>query len=366
MIVPYTNLPLQGSLEWPELSQVIGRVINKGNFILGEEVAAFEKEFAEYCGVKHAIGVANGTDSLVLCLRVLGIGEGDEVITAPNSWISTAAAIHLVGAKPVFVDVGPDQLIDVSKIDDAVTPKTKAIIPVHLTGRLADMDFMAKLAEELKLFIVEDSAQAIGASRDGYGAGAMGLCSYSLHPLKNLNACGDAGIITTNNDAYAEELKLLRNHGLVDRDHVKQWGYNSRLDELHAAILRYRLRYLEPTIARRREIAELYYQGLSFTSGVTLPVKRDEERHTYHVFVVMCEERDQLREYLTKRGVETKIHYPIPIHLQECAADLNYSVGTFPSAEWQAGCILSLPINQYLTDGQIEHVVKTIKAFYES
>ena len=365
MMVPYTNLPMQGSVEWPELSAILARVILKGNFILGEEVQAFEREFADFCGVKHAIGVGNGTDSLILCLRLLGIGRGDEVITAPNSWISSASAVALVGAKPVFADVGPDQLIDPEEVADKITKKTKAIIPVHLTGRMADMFSLTRLSEETGIPLIEDAAQAVGAKRGLFAPGLGGnLCSYSLHPLKNLNACGDAGIITTNNDDFASELRLLRNHGLKDRDHVVQWGFNSRLDELQAAILRYRLKYLRPTIERRRQLARIYNDGLEYQAHVTTPEpEREQEYHTYHVYVIQCEKRDQLKEYLAAKGIETKIHYPIPIHMQE--VPINDQPGDFPVTEDQSQRILSLPINQYLSDMQVRYVVENIKAFYE-
>lgn len=365
MKVPYTNLPRQGSSEWPELSSVIGRVITKGNFILGEEVQAFEKEFANFCGVKHAIGVGNGTDSLVMCLRLHGIGPGDEVITVPNSWISSASAIALVGAKPVFVDVGPDQLIDVMKLEAAINAATKAIIPVHLTGRMADMQKITEIAEKHKIPVIEDAAQAVGAKRGKFQPGTQGnLCSYSLHPLKNLNACGDAGIITTEDDEFADKLKLMRNHGLATRDRVVSWGYNSRLDELQAAILRYRLTYLPATIARRQQLAERYFEGLRFLLPVVTPPRRDE-CHTYHLYVIQCEERDQLKGYLERHGIETKVHYPIPIHLQEAASYLRKGPGSFPLTEWQSSSILSLPINQYLSEEQVDYVTEKIRSFYE-
>lgn len=364
MKVPYTNLPLQGSSEWPALSQVIGAVINKGNFILGEEVEAFEKEFANFCGVKHAVGVGNGTDSLIMCLKLLGVGEGDEVITTANSWVSSTSAICLVGASPAFVDVGPDQLIDVSKIEAAITPRTKVIMPIHLTGRMADMDAIFSLAEKHELDVLEDAAQAVGAKRGRFQPGTQGnLCSYSLHPLKNLNALGDGGIITTENDDHAAALRLMRNHGLVTRDKVSFWGYNSRLDELQAAVLRYRLKYLSATFAMRQHCAKIYDEGLKFLTPVTVPVKR-EEFHTYHLYVIQCEERDQLKDYLARYGIETKIHYPIPIHRQNAA--LYLEADSLPQTEWQADTILSLPINQYLSAEQIYFVIEKIKAFYEA
>ncbi len=323
----------------------------------------FEEAFAKYCGVKNAIGVANGTDSLILCLRALGVGPGDEVITAPNSWISSASSIALLGARPVFVDVDSDQNINPALIEHAISGRTRCIIPVHLTGRMAKMDEIMEIARRHNIPVLEDAAQAIGAKYAGMKAGGCGLFgSFSLHPLKNLNACGDAGIITTDDDVMAKELRLLRNHGLKTRDEIQCWGFNSRLDTMQAAILNPRLRSLPDVIFRRREIAHRYSAGLPLS--VICPQERLNEYHTYHVYVIQCDRRNELQDYLQDAGIETKIHYPIPIHLQPCCVPYGYKRGDFPVAEDQAKRILSLPINQYLTDYQVDFVTMKIREFY--
>lgn len=361
--VPYTNFPEQFRLSRQATLAAVERVFERGDFILGREVELFEREFAALCGVKHAVGVANGTDSLILAFRALGIGPGDEVITASNSWISSASAIALVGATPVFADVLPDQTIDPEKIEKTISSKTKAILPVHLTGRCARLKEILEIGVRHGIMVIEDAAQSLTAERDGFRAGGAGLIgSFSLHPLKNLNAAGDAGILTTNDDAFAMKFRRLRNHGLVNRDEVLHWGYNSRLDTLQAAILRTRLSDLPKTIERRRAIAKLYVASLK--ELVECPVEQDNERHTYHVFVIQCDRRNELKDYLAERGVETKIHYPIPIHLQKAAQYLGYRPNDLPRTERQADRILSLPIHQYLTDEQVDWVSNSVRNFY--
>lgn len=356
MIVPYTNFSKLFRSQGAQILFTVGSVLDKGDMILGEEVKEFEKEFAKVQGADHAIGVANGTDSLIICMAALGVGPGDEVITAPNSWISSASSIALLGAKPVFADVGEDQLIDPEMVELAITRRTKAIIPVHLTGRMCDMQSLMELSKLHKVPILEDAAQAVGCEN----AGSFGLFgSFSLHPLKSLGACGDAGIITTNDSEQAKTLKLLRNHGLKDRNHISRWGYNSRLDSIQAAILRHRLINLPKVIERRRHLASKYTSRLK--NIVKTPV---DEGHTYHTYTIQCEQRDFLLEHLKNKNIETKIHYPIPIHLQECAKSLNYELGDFPNAEYQASRILSLPINEFLTEDQINYVCEKIEEFY--
>lgn len=356
MKVPYTNFQAQFRAMAQLTIGQIAAVLDQGDMILGKEVKTFEEEFAEFTGTKHAIGVANGTDSLILCMVALGIGPGDEVITAPNSWISSASSIALIGAKPVFADVGEDQLINPEAIELAITRRTKAIMPVHLTGRLCDMQNICQIAEHHGVPIIEDAAQAAGVKH----AGALGLFgSFSLHPLKSLGACGDAGVITTDDHEQAEKIRRLRNHGLVDREHVKHWGYNSRLDSIQATILRLRLRQLPVVIERRRHLARQYTKALE---GIVLCPK--DEGHSYHTYTIQASGRNELQVHLQKKGIETKIHYPIPLHLQEAAAGLNYQEGDFPQTERQANRILSLPINEYLSEEQIGYVIDQIKEFY--
>lgn len=363
--VPYVNFPEQFRLGKEETMAAIQAVMERGDFILGKDVVEFEKEFAALCGVKHAIGVANGTDSLIICMRAIGIAPGDEVITTPNSWISSASSIALIGAKPVFVDVADDQNMDSSLLEKAITKKTKCIMPVHLTGRCARMPEILAIANRHGIPVLEDAAQAVGAVTGGIKAGAGGLfSSFSLHPLKNLNATGDAGIITTNDDEMAKKLKMWRNHGMRNRDEIDFWGYNSRLDTVQAAVLRPRLRELPDIIEKRRAFAKKYCSALA--DIVQVPVERDDEFHTYHVFVIQCDRRNELQAFLLERGIDTKIHYPIPIHLQRCASELGYKKGDFPMTERQAERILSLPINQYLSDEQIDLVIDSIKEFYSN
>ncbi|MFQ5912853.1 MAG: DegT/DnrJ/EryC1/StrS family aminotransferase [Nitrospinota bacterium] len=361
--VPYTDFPSQFRQSGEETLEAVERVLAAGNFILGEEVEAFEKEFAEFCGTKAAVGVANGTDALMLALKALGVGPGDEVITAPNSFIATAGAVVQVGARPVFVDVRADQNIDPGRIDVAITPRTRAILPVHLNGRCADMAAILEVANRRGVPVIEDAAQAVGSSLDGQRAGSFGLAGcFSLHPLKNVNAVGDAGIITTNDEDLARRLRLFRNHGLRSRDESEVWGVNSRLDALQAAVLRVRLRRFPEVVEARRRNAACYRSALS--SVVECPVERPQEHNTYHLFVIQCDGRDELKASLASQGVDTRVHYPIPIHLQRCCRGLGYRPGDFPAAERQAGRILSLPVHQFLTRAQVEKVCAEVGAFY--
>ncbi|MGE4132090.1 MAG: DegT/DnrJ/EryC1/StrS family aminotransferase [Bdellovibrionales bacterium] len=363
--VPYVNFPQQFKESREETMAAIEAVMARGDFILGKEVGEFEDEFAKLCGVKHAVSVANGTDSLIISLRIFGVGPGDEVITTSNSWISSASSIALIGATPVFVDVDEDQNMDPKLLEKAITKKTKCIMPVHLTGRCARMPEILEIAKKHGIPVLEDAAQAVGAVVGGIKAGAGGeLASFSLHPLKNLNAVGDAGIITTNDVELASKVKMWRNHGMRNRDEIDFWGYNSRLDTVQAAVLKTRLTRFPQVIERRRELAKRYVAGLA--DVVKCPIERDDEFHTYHVFVVQCDKRNGLQAFLSERGIETKIHYPIPIHMQRCAKELGYKKGDLPVTETQSERILSLPINQYLQNEQVDFVIESIREFYQS
>ncbi len=363
MQVPYVNFSKQFQETREETLKAVVAVMERGDFILGKEVQEFEAAFAKMVGTKYAIGVANGTDSLIMCMKALGIEPGDEVITTPNSWISSASSIALIGARPVFVDVADDQNIDVSLIEAAITDKTQCIMPVHLTGRSSRMPEILEIAQRRKIPVLEDAAQSVGAITGGIKAGKGGLfSSFSLHPLKNLNAMGDAGIITTDSDEMGMRLRMYRNHGMRNRDEIDFWGYNSRLDTIQAAVLLPRLRQLPDVIEKRRAFAKRYTAGLA--GVVECPVEREDEFHTYHVYVIQCDKRDQLQKALAEKGIETKIHYPIPIHLQKCAKDLGHKKGDFPVTERQAGRILSLPINQFLENDQIDFVIQGIREFY--
>jgi dTDP-4-amino-4,6-dideoxygalactose transaminase len=297
-------------------------------------------------------------------LKALDIGPGDQVITAPNSFIATAAAIVQAGARPVFADVMPDQNIDPAAIEAAITPRTRAIMPVHLTGRVAAMDRIGRIARRHGLAVIEDAAQSMGSRYGGRMSGALGTVGcFSAHPLKNLNAVGDAGFLTTDDAAVAARVRRLRNHGLADRDTVLEWGMVSRLDTCKAAVLLYRLERLPDIIARRRRNAARYRRLLDPTHVFAPPCAVDEF-NSFHTFVVQLDRRDQLRAHLAERGVGTAIHYPIPIHLQPAAAELGYQPGAFPAAERQAARILTLPIHQNLTPADIDHVADSVNAFY--
>jgi dTDP-4-amino-4,6-dideoxygalactose transaminase len=331
---------------------------------MGERLESFEIKAAEYCGVKHAIGVGNGADALFLILKALDIGPGDQVITATNSFIASAWVVAATGATPVLVDVAEDFNIKPALIEAAITEKTRAIIPVHLTGRPAPMDEINLLAQRNGLHVVEDAAQAFGARYRGRRVGSLGFAAgFSLHPLKNLGVYGDGGLITTNDDKLASKLRKLRNHGLRNRDECEVWGFNSRLDSMQAAFAEIKLGHLDSWNERCREIAAKYRTGL--TDFVQVPFDQEWEECVYHNFVIRTEKRDELMAHLLEHGVDTRIHYPIPIHLQDSAKDLGYKVGSFPSAEKYATTMISLPIYPDLSDAQVTYITQAIKFFFD-
>jgi dTDP-4-amino-4,6-dideoxygalactose transaminase len=362
--VPYVDLARQHAEIKDQLLAAAGRVIERGDFILGTETAEFERRFAELCGTSHAVGLNSGMDALVLSLKALDIGEGDEVITAPNSFVASAACIALVGARPVFVDVDESFNLDPDKVEAAITPRTKAILPIHLTGRPAAMEELVEIAQRFNLLIIEDAAQAVLAERHGKRVGAWGTAGcFSLHPLKTLNACGDGGVVTTNDARLAERLRTLRNLGLRTRDDCVEWSTNSRLDTMQAAMLLVKLDYLERWTKRRRENAAYYFKHLAGLPGLMLPVDLPDEVQVHHTFVVLAERRDALKAFLDNRGVGTSSHYPTPIHLQTAAASLGYRRGDFPMTEWQAERILSLPVHQHLELHELAYVCEAISEF---
>jgi dTDP-4-amino-4,6-dideoxygalactose transaminase len=361
--IPYIDFRRQHLPIRDEILSAIGRVIDHAGFILGEEVEQFEKEIAGYCGTKYAVGVNSGTDALFLSLKAYGIGQGDEVITVPNSFLATTSVIVAVGARPVFVDVADDMNINPELIEEKLTTNTRAIMPVHLTGRPVDTDPIVQIAMAHNLVVIEDAAQAIGAEYKGRKVGSLGDAGcFSLHPLKTLNACGDGGVITTNNESLYGTLIQLRNIGLKNRNESDMWGYNSRLDTLQAAILLVKLKYLDLWIEQRRSNAEYYIEH--FSDVVATPVDRDSDRSAFHTFIIRTEKRDELQEYLERNGIGTRIHYPIPIHLQAAAQSLGYKKGDFPVCERQAHTILSLPIYQGLTEAELAYIVDRIKSFF--
>ncbi len=362
--VPYVDLAGQWAEERDELLPIIERVLAGGHWVGGAEVARFEQAVAALCGVRHAVALNSGSDALSLALAALGIGPGDEVITPPNSFIASTAAIVQVGARPVFADVQDDQNVDPERVEAAITTRTKAVMPVHLTGRIADMTPILEIAERHDLPVVEDAAQSIGSRYDGRMSGSLGQVGcFSTHPLKNLNACGDGGFVTTDDAGIAEAVRALRNHGLADRDTVTRFGQVSRMDSLQAAILAYRLGRLDDTIRQRRANAALYWERLD-PASVFVPAEREGTIDSYHTFVVQVDRRDELQAFLKARGIGSAIHYPVPIHLQPAAKDLGYGPGDFPVAERQAGRILSLPVHQMMSREDVCYVAEQVNAFY--
>ncbi len=367
--IPYVDLARQHAPLREDLLRAAARVIDRGDFILGREVEELEGRFTAIAGVRHAVAVNSGTDALILALRALGIGPGDEVITAPNSFIATASAIRLAGARPVFADAGDDLNIDPARIEEALTPRTRAILPVHLTGRPADMDPIRAIARARDLAIVEDAAQAAGALYRGAPVGSLGnIGCFSFHPLKTLSGCGDGGILTTDDADLDARLRLLRNLGLRSREDCAIWSGNSRLDTLQAALILVKLRRFEEWTEARRAHAAYYRRALAGIPGLRLPLdrpgERSAERAVYHTFVIRAERRDELKRHLAERGIGTSIHYPVPIHLQAAARDLGYGPGSFPVAEAQARTILSLPIYPEMEEADLAEVARAVKEFY--
>jgi dTDP-4-amino-4,6-dideoxygalactose transaminase len=363
--IPFVNVAAQHAAIKAELLEAMGRVIDSGMFVLGAEVDELERQFAERCGVRYAVGVNSGTDALIFALRALGVGPDDEVITAANSFIASAGCAAMVGARPVLADVGEDYNLDPAAFERAITPRTKAVIPVHLTGRPAKMDEIVTIAEAHGIHVVEDAAQAVSAGYRGRKVGAIGAVGcFSLHPLKTLSAIGDGGILTTNDPTVYEEVKVLRNIGLKTRDDAVVWSGNSRLDTIQAAALLVKLKYLEDWTERRRAIARRYRELLADVPQVRTPSEEPHERAVYQVFKILADDRDNLQQYLKERGIGSAVHYAIPMHLQTVAAELGYRAGAFPVTERQARQILSIPIYHTLQDEEIEYVAGAIRAFY--
>ncbi len=348
-----------------ELDAAYRRVMESGWYILGEEATAFEKEFAEYCGAKFCVGVGNGLEALHLILRAYGIGEGDEVIVPTNTYIATWLAVSYAGAKPVPVEpIEREYNIDPNRIEAAITPRTKAILPVHLYGLAADVDPILSLAERFNLKVVEDAAQAQGAQYKGRSAG--NLChaaGFSFYPGKNLGALGDAGAAMTNDEALADKARTLRNYGSKVKYYNEAKGYNSRLDEMQAAFLRVKLKRLDEWNARRARIASFYLEALSDVEDLTLPALPNWSSPVWHIFPVRHPRRDELQAHLKANGVDTLIHYPVPPHLSGAYADMGYSRGAFPIAEAIADSELSLPMGPHLGEGDAERVVEVIQSF---
>lgn len=367
MHIPFVDLDAMHSDIIDEALLAIERVVRKGNFILGDEVEFFEEEFAKYSGTKYAVAVDNGLSALKLALLAYNIGEGDEVIVPVNTFIATAGAVSFVGATPVFVDcIEGEYNIDTTKIESAITERTRAIIPVHLYGIPADMDEIMDIADRHNLIVIEDASQAHGAYYKSQRVGGIGhISAFSLYPAKNLGAFGDAGIITLNDEHLVNKLKALRNCGQVTKHQHEYAPHNHRLDTIHAAVLRIKLRSLDIWNQKRQQVAQWYSELLN-DSGIDLPQVSQDRQSVWHVFVIRAQNRDDLQKYLGEQSISTGIHYPYPLHLVPYYKDLDYEDGDFVVAEAQAKQMLSLPIYPDMTREQVEYVVNTIKAFEAS
>ena len=363
-MIPILDLTQQYQQLKPQMEKAVLDVLSSGSYVLGKNVTAFEQEIADYIGTKRAVGVANGTDALQLALRALDIGPGDEVITVSFTFFATAEVIGLVGATPVFVDIDPNTFnIDYTQLEKKITPKTKAIIPVHLYGQPVEIDPIIEIAKKYNLYVIEDCAQAIGATYNGKKAGSFGdIGCFSFFPSKNLGAYGDGGMITTNSDFLAERILGLRNHGGKVRYYHEELGLNSRLDEMQAAILRVKLPHLDKWNEQRREAAYRYNELLKGVEGVETPVELKGTTCVYHQYTIKTPARDAMHEKLKEKGVMTMIYYPVPAHLQEAFKNLEIAEGCLPITEDLTKKVLSLPIFPEITDTQQKQVAEAIKS----
>ena len=343
----------------------IREVVVRGDFTLGYEVDELEREYADLCGARHAVAVGSGTDALLLSLKAAGVTEGDEVITTPFTFYATVGAIVTAGGTPVFVDVGDDYNIDGAQIASKISKNTKAIMPVHWSGRPCEMDVIESVAEKHGIPVVIDACHAICASYKGRKVGELGTAScFSFHPLKNLNVWGDGGIVTTNSTHIANQLRLLRNHGLVSRDRCQVFAYNSRLDTIQAVIARHMLCKIAHITESRIANAAYFDAQLAGMAGIKLPERRADIREVFHLYSVLCEDRNSLQRFLLGRGIDAKVHYPTPMHLQPAAAFLGHQVGDFPTTEKICGQTLSLPVHEFISKEQQDHVIACVKDFY--
>jgi len=368
---PFLDLRAQYHQIKPEIDAAVARVFESQYFILSPDVAAFEKELADYVGAKFAIGCASGTDALMLALMALGVGPGDEVITVPFTFVATAGPVALLGAKPVFVDIDPVTFnIDVSKIEAAITPKTKAIIPVDLFGLMAPIEQIETIAAKHKVAVIEDAAQAIGAKRNGKMAGSTGTMGcFSFFPSKNLGAAGDGGLITTNDPEINERLRKIRVHGSPRRYEYEVLGVNSRLDAIQAAVLSVKLKYLDGWADARRRNADLYqklFEASGLANRIALPAEPTGSHHIYNQYTVRCPQRDELKASLAEKGIPSEIYYPYPLHIQKAFTYLGHRPGDFPQTERACREVLSLPIYPELGEERLQAVMAAIADFYKS
>jgi dTDP-4-amino-4,6-dideoxygalactose transaminase len=366
MKVQYSYLEEQFK-DYEVIFHKIAEVVKKGDYTLGKAVKEFEQKFAAVLGARYGIGVNSGTDALFLSLKAIGVGPGDEVITAPNTFIATVGAIAASGARPVFVDITEEFVINPDLIEEAITSRTKAIMPVHYAGVPADMDRIMAIAHRHGLPVIEDACQAISATLNGKCAGTFGLTGgFSLHPLKNLNVWGDSGVISTDSEEMRDRLILLRNHGLRTRDEVDLFGYNSRLDSVQAAVGNHLIQDIRWITETRIKWAQRMDAALADLPGhITVPNRRANKRYVHHLYIFMAKDRDNLLSFLIQNGIDAKIHYPIPLHLQRCSVHLGYKEGDFPVTEAQAKAIITLPVHQHLKEDQVEYMIQRIKEFYK-
>jgi dTDP-4-amino-4,6-dideoxygalactose transaminase len=367
MNVPYFDLNGQNKSIRAELDRAIGEQLDKGSFCLGPAVDAFEKAFAAYTGAKFSLGFNSGTSALHVATRILNLGEGDEVITTPFTFVATSWAIVYTNAKPVYVDVDPATMnLDPSKIEAAITPRTKAVMPVHLYGHPCDLDPIRKICAERKLALIEDAAQAHGAKYKGTPVGTFGeMSGFSFYPGKNLGACGEGGALVTNDEAIYKRARALREHGSYERYYHDEIGYNYRMEGIQGAALGVKLPHLPGWTKRRRELAHRYHTMLAGLP-LTLPLEASYAESVYHCYVVRHPKRDAIREFLTKRGIGSALHYPLPCHLQKCFTHLGHKPGDFPVAEQSARECLSLPVYPEMTNAQQDAVVAALKEFFVS
>lgn len=359
------NYLQQQFADYPEIFKKIEALIVRGDYTLGAAVDEFEEEFRKITGTRYAIGVGSGTDALFLSLKALGIDKGDEVITTAFTFYATIGAIVTAGATPVFVDIGPDYNIDPEKIEAAITPRTKALLPVHWSGLICDMQRIKAIADKHNLKIVEDACHAIQAEYGDTRAGHYAdTAAFSMHPLKNLNVWGDGGVIATNSEELHRKLVLLRNHGLIDRDRCQVFAYNSRLDTLQAIVALHLMQKLGTITGNRIEHATLYDRLLGQIPGITVPARDPNKKQVFHIYSVLAERRDELQQFLIQAGIDAKVHYPIPMHLQPAAAEYGYKVGDFPVAERTANHTISLPVHEFITTADVEYVAGKVSEFY--
>lgn len=365
MKVPFLNLKAQYESIKDEMDKAIHEVIDNTAFAGGPYAKKFEEAFAEFCQTKYAVGVANGTEALWIPMLMLSIGPGDEVITTPNTFIATAEAISFTGAKPVFVDVIDETYsMDPSQLEDAVTERTKAIMPVHIFGQVCDMNPIMDIANKHDLYVIEDACQAQGAEYKGKKAGSIGIAgAFSFYPGKNLGAYGEAGGIVTNDDELASKLNIFRDHGQSKKYYHDIVGWNARMDGIQGAVLSVKLKYLDQWNESRRQNAELYNKKLAEINEIKLPVEADYAKHIYHIYAIRTEKRDELMAHLNANGIGCGIHYPIPVHLQKAYGDLKISK-SFPISEKSAKEFISLPMFPELSEEQINNVSETIKMFF--